>query len=321
MISKTRLHKLIWQKISEQSLEYTRPEVQRNISEFGVYLNSELIFNRLEWVVNGASDIDFSHWPQRSKGDYEKVKLVHQIGDIIVLFKPANVVVEAGSGHKLDNLQSWLNSEGKKLLNIQGASSELHPAHRLDKNTQGLVIFTTEDSLKFVQDQFRDRTTYKEYIAKVENIVENTTACEHFQARSEANPLRQEMYSTDNKALKLRQSKTTIYPLYTCLKLNQSIVRVRLYSGRMHQIRLVCEKLGYPLSDDKIYNQDKNISLFSKIKTQPAITPPMDLTVEEFEKKSGQFFAKSEYGLLANHLKFEGKNGENIDLEYIPITL
>jgi 23S rRNA-/tRNA-specific pseudouridylate synthase len=307
--------------ISQQNLEYTRPEVHRNILEFGVYLNSELVYNRLEWVVNGASDIDFSHWPQRNRGDYENVKLVFQNSGIVVLFKPVSVVVESGSGHKMDNLQTWLNTAGKEALGIIGIDEDLYPAHRLDKDTQGLIIFATHDLLSFVQDQFRHRTTFKEYIAKVEGIVNNIYITQHFQARSKTNPLRQEMFMADNTNPKLRNSKTTIYPLYTCHRLDQSIIRVRLYSGRMHQIRLVCEKLGFPLTCDKIYNQNSDTDGFASMHTQTALIPPSDISVTEFEKECERFFGKSEFGLLANHLKFETADGQNIDIEYIPISI
>jgi 23S rRNA-/tRNA-specific pseudouridylate synthase len=319
MISKTRLHKLVWDDINQQKLEYTKPEVQRNISAYGVYLNSELIFNRLEWVVNGAANVDFSHWPQRSKGDYENVKVIYKEDNLVVLFKPVGVVVEAGSGHKLDNLESWLNTEGKQILQLQNIQANLLPAHRLDKDTQGLIIFATQESLQNIQDQFRNRSTYKEYVAKVEEIVENITITEHYQTRSSFNPLRQDMFPAANDQSKLRHCKTTIYPLFVCTKLNQSIVRVRLYTGRMHQIRLVCEKLGFPLAADKIYNSNPDLKLFAKHATKPALNPIQDLSTKDFITKSELYFGDSEHGLLANHLRFESISGNNIDVEHIPL--
>ncbi|MFM5957723.1 MAG: pseudouridine synthase, partial [Dolichospermum sp.] len=110
---------------------------------------------------------------------------------------------------------------------------------------------------EFFQSQFKNREVTKKYLAIVDNSVDKLWTTTHFQTRSNSNPLKQELFCKQNSEESLKIAKTKIKPLFYCKEKHQTLIEVQIYTGRMHQIRLICETLGFPLSCDKLYNQIK----------------------------------------------------------------
>jgi 23S rRNA-/tRNA-specific pseudouridylate synthase len=141
----------------------------------------------------------------------------------------------------------------KKLIPVSGL------VHRLDKDTQGLLLVAKNlDSFHYLQDQFRSRRVVKKYLAVVEGIVNQTIHLENWQARSLSNPIEQKFFWTEVDAFgyskDARHAESIIQPLFVCKETNQSIIQIQIKTGRMHQIRIQCLALGFPLSNDKSYN-------------------------------------------------------------------
>ena len=95
-----------------QTLEYSAPEIKSNITNFGVSVNNKLEFGHLFWV-DSVDQIDISHWPSREVSDYSEVNVCFEDEDLLLLFKPAGIVVEKGIGHQKDNLTDYLASQKK----------------------------------------------------------------------------------------------------------------------------------------------------------------------------------------------------------------
>lgn len=306
-MSKIRLHKRINDLVQEQGLEFTKPEIQANIEKYGVKIDTTLIYNRLEWAYS-AEEVDISHWPQREKGDFDKIKTVLEKEDFLVIYKPQNLVVEPGAGHIKDNLLVWLK---------QTYGQEFFLVHRIDKDTQGLLLIAkTLEAQKFYQDQFRAKTVQKKYLAVVNGILDGNLIVKNWQSRDKINPTKQRLFWTEKEALdydaNCRYAESIFRPKITCNNLSQTLIEVEIKTGRMHQIRLQAENLGFPLVADKIYNTEYTSNYELTSKTFKAIK---DLNVEEFASEKIRLFGNTDYCLLSNFIKFETKTKRTIEVE------
>ena len=194
-----------------------------------------------------------SHWPTRPKGDLENIKIIFQNSDFLVVDKPVNAVSEPGAGHLLDNVLSYLSAQ---------LNQELFSVHRLDKNTSGyMIIAKSLESKNFLQDQFRSKKVIKEYLATLSGNFQNSIEISNYQARDKANLLRQKFFWHSPEALKYdskaRYSKSLFSPIGYNQDSNITLVKVKIFTGRMHQIRLQAESIGFPLMADPVYHQQE----------------------------------------------------------------
>jgi 23S rRNA-/tRNA-specific pseudouridylate synthase len=310
---KTRLHKAVLDYL-KGSLEndYTRPEIQRNIETYGVYIDTRLIHNRLEWVFN-TEKIDISHWPKRTHGEFEQVKIILDEPEFLLIYKPVGVVVEAGAGHQIHNLTSWLENKYNKQIFL---------INRLDKDTQGLMLAAkSETAQKFFQDQFRNRTTVKKYLGVVDNSVDNLLIIDSWQSRDRANPIKQKFFWTQKEAFDYdensRNASSIIKPLAYNQDLNKTLVEIEIKTGRMHQIRVQCEALGIPLVADKTYNTHPDLAKNTpglEIQKMENEIPKLDSNA--FKAVTKSVFGDTDYCLLSNYIKIQNLDGKWLEYEY-----
>ena len=312
-MTKTRLHKRIHDLVQEKNFEYTKPEIQSNIQEYGVKIDTNLIYNRLEWTYS-AEEVDISHWPQRKPGNFNEIKTILEKEDFLVIYKPQNVVVEPGAGHAKDNLLEWLK---------QTYGHEFYLVHRIDKDTQGLLLISkTSEAQKFYQDQFRAKTVIKKYLTLVNGVLDGNIIIKNWQSRDKIHPTKQKFFWTEKEALDYdpnsRYAESVFRPKITCQELNQTLVEVEIKTGRMHQIRLQAENIGFRLVADKIYN---NIYQFNPSLINIAFKAMKDLNSENFEKLKNKVFGNTEYCLLSNYIKFESKTKRTTEVELLDLDV
>ena len=318
MNKKTRLHKVIWDIVKENDFDYTNPEIQRNIENFGVFVDGAVVKNRLEWVYP-SQKIEFTHWPQRDHGNFDKINVLYEDDSLLVLYKPPGIVVQPGAGHQTKNLVAWLDEKynlNSKFDPIKYPSSGL--INRIDKETQGIILVGKNESSKlFYQDQFRDRKVIKKYLAIVNGVVENSYNIEHWQSRSKVDPTRQKLFWSRLEAFNYDENSRNaigiIQPIVFSKELNQTLIEVEIKTGRMHQIRLLCESLGFNLVGDNKYNKPKDMP--KNIPSEKSATVKNLLSSQFIEKKS-QIFGESEFSLLSNHISIKKINGEMLTVSY-----
>jgi 23S rRNA-/tRNA-specific pseudouridylate synthase len=157
-------------------------------------------------------------------------------------------------GALVGNQSELENKDYKQIIPVSGL------VHRLDKDTQGLLLVAKNlESFNFLQDQFRSRSVVKKYLALVDGIVDQEIHIENWQARSLSNPIEQKFFWIESDAFgyskEARHAESIITPLFVCPQSNQTIIQIQIKTGRMHQIRIQCQALGFPLSNDKAYNK------------------------------------------------------------------
>lgn len=141
-----------------------------------------------------------------------------------------------------------------------GQSSEVFPVHRLDKETQGLAVYALSSAAAArLSEQIREGKFQKEYIAELCGVPERQTdeLCDllFFDRK------RCRSYVVDRERKGVRSAKLS----YTLLSEDgkYSTVRVKLYTGRTHQIRVQFASRGMPLRGDRRYGAPADSGEFS----------------------------------------------------------
>ena len=168
-------------------------------------------------------------------------ELVASLPDLLVFNKPSGLPVQPGSGHT-DSLSSRL------AVHFAEASFRPTPAHRLDKDSSGLVLVATSyERLRALHEAFAGRRVGKEYLAWVEAVWPHSSSCllEDFVAKGGA-PGHERM-----RAGQGRQALCAVQRLYA--DGDKSLVHIQLVTGRTHQIRLQLAERGHPLCGDLKY--------------------------------------------------------------------
>ena len=166
--------------------------------------------------------------------------------DVVVLDKPAGMVVHPAAGHSSGTLVNALLHHVKDLSGIGG---ELRPGivHRLDRGTSGLMVVAKNDRAhQELTRQFRDREVEKEYVALVWGVVQ---AGRRIDAAIGRDPRDRQKMST-----RARRARTAVTRVTFARHLKGvSLLRVAIATGRTHQIRVHLNAIGHPIVGDAVY--------------------------------------------------------------------
>lgn len=159
---------------------------------------------------------------------------------LLIIDKPAGMLVHPTVSQWKDTLYDLVKSYYAK----HGITADIHPVSRLDKNTSGLVIFAKEPIIQFWLSQ---QEVVKEYLAIAQgHIVEQEGCIDAPIARKEGSIIERCVDFQRGKEAKTAYNVLGHYGANTLL-------RLRLFTGRTHQIRVHMAYMGHPLVDDNLY--------------------------------------------------------------------
>lgn len=175
------------------------------------------------------------------------LRILFEDEDLVVVDKPAGMVVHPGAGNPAGTLVNALLAHCKDLAGIGG---ELRPGivHRLDKETSGCIaVAKNERALASLQAQFKRRDVGKVYLAIVHGV---PAASGRFETLHGRHPTDRKRFSS-----KVQKGRTAIteWELVEASSEGAALVRVRLHTGRSHQIRMHFAEAGHPLLADTLY--------------------------------------------------------------------
>lgn len=183
--------------------------------------------------------------------------IVYEDSDVIVINKPAGLVVHPAHGHYSGTLVNGLLAHCQDLSGING---QLRPGivHRIDKDTSGLIMAAKNDfAHQALARQLKEHTVERAYIALCQGIiVEPGGIVDAPIGRAEND--RKKMAVTIKNSKEAR-THYTVKQRYQ----KQTLVQCRLDTGRTHQIRVHMAYIGHPLVGDPLYGQRKNNLDFS----------------------------------------------------------
>ncbi|WP_457601262.1 RluA family pseudouridine synthase [Hydrogenivirga sp.] len=188
------------------------------------------------------------------------IDVIYEDEDIAVVIKPCGLVVHPSPGFTSGTLVNALLYRIKDLSSIGGVERP-GIVHRLDKETAGLMVVAKRDvAHRKLVEQFAQRKTEKFYRALVRGLVER----EHdvIELPIGRHPVDRKRFSTRSESS--RPAKSEYWVIEKFYKLRLSLLKVKIYTGRTHQIRVHLSALGHPIVGDTTYG-------FKRSSVPPAI--------------------------------------------------
>jgi 23S rRNA pseudouridine1911/1915/1917 synthase len=198
------------------------------------------------------------HWPEAKPAEAQSEKMPLDIlfedKSLLVLNKPAGLVVHPAAGHKEHTLVNALLYHCKGSLSGIGGVARPGIVHRLDKETSGcLVVAKNDETHLSLSAQFAGRQVKKKYSAIVCGELARDSG--EIRAAIARHPLhRKRMAVRDDGS---GRAAHTSYRVLERLN-SATFVEARIYTGRTHQIRVHFQFLGCPLVGDETYGARQN---------------------------------------------------------------
>jgi 23S rRNA pseudouridine1911/1915/1917 synthase len=199
---------------------------------------------------------------------------------LLVVDKPAGLVVHPARGHREGTLSQLLVAAG---AGAAGGGDPDRPGivHRLDRDTSGLlVVARTEDAHRLLQEALRKRLIEREYIALVEGLPPARTGT--IEAPIGRHPRIRTRMAVGGTAS--REARTH-FTLERSLG-DVSLLRLRLDTGRTHQIRVHLQAIGYPVCGDPEYGTPGLLGLRRQFLHATRLAFPHPFTGERIEVDS-----------------------------------
>jgi len=177
--------------------------------------------------------------------------------DLIVVNKPAGMVVHAAPGHPDSTLVDALLAQFPELSTMAELDGVMRPGivHRLDKGTSGvMVIARTPHARTVLARQFKDRTVRKTYLALVRGIISaDSMTIERPLGRHPTERKRMSVRSAGGRDALTQITVIGRYPPVGDDETGSTLVRARPRTGRTHQIRVHLASIGHPCVGDPVY--------------------------------------------------------------------
>ena len=176
--------------------------------------------------------------------------ILYQDSDLIVIDKPAGMVVHPAAGHASGTL---VNALLHHVDDLSGIGGEKRPGivHRLDRGTSGLMVVAKHDAAhEELGRQFADREVEKEYFALAWGEVMAGRRIDAPIGRDPGN--RKKMSSEPTRVRRSREAVTRIVRAEHFGRV-LTLAQVAIHTGRTHQIRVHLSAIGHPIVGDALY--------------------------------------------------------------------
>ena len=235
-------------KILTTELQESRNQVEQLIKEGLVCVNGKTVLKTGKKLLVGET-ITYRFKEVTPKEavtvDFD-VEVIYEDDMMMVVNKPAGLVVHPAASVKEATLVDWLIKRGVSLSTISG--EERHGiVHRIDKNTTGaLVIAKTNEAHQKLSEQLQDKSMGRYYLAIIDYPLKDSGIVEKPIGRNPNNRLKMDVRENGKEA------KSSFYKLAESNK-QLELIAVKLFTGRTHQIRVHLESLGRHILGDDLY--------------------------------------------------------------------
>ena len=245
----------------------TRTKIQAAAKNGSILVNDIPVKSSYKVKGNDKIRVLFTHPPHENLlvGENIPIEIVYEDDQLLVVNKPAGMVVHPGHGNYSGTLINALIYHFDNLpLN---SSDRPGLVHRIDKDTSGLlVVAKTEEAMNHLSLQFAEKTSEREYVALVwGNIVDDEGSIEGNIGRHPKNRLQNTVFMGDDA----EKGKPAVTHYKVIERMGYvTLVSCKLETGRTHQIRVHLKHIGHTLFNDERYGGDKILkgTTFTKYK-------------------------------------------------------
>ncbi len=202
--------------------------------------------------------------PQESRELLEKIRIIHEDKQFLVVEKPAGLIVHPTEANEKVTLSSWITEKYPDVLGV--GESEVRPGivHRLDKDASGvLVIARTQKMFKHLKAQFKDRSIEKKYTVLVHAVISLEHGVINFiiDRGHDGKMIARPNTQMTLKNVKEDRSGKEALTEFDVLKrfVRYTLLSVRLHTGRMHQIRVHMHAYNHSVVGDTLYIHKRDV--------------------------------------------------------------
>ena len=245
--------------LSAQLEGVSRSRVQMLMDQGDVLVNGER--EKASMKLRGGEHITVTGEPRpeplKATADDIPLDVGYEDADLAVINKPAGMMVHAGSGQNEDarSKGTLVNALLFRFKKLSSTGGDLRPGivHRLDKDTSGLIVVAKNDRAHAaLGEMFASRQIRKTYLALVQGAVERPRGT--INAGVARDPLRRTRMTTQpNENARSAVSHYEVVRRLVTRFGKFTLVRVRIETGRTHQIRVHMASIGHPVVGDTLY--------------------------------------------------------------------
>lgn len=180
--------------------------------------------------------------------------IVYEDNDVIVINKPQGMVVHPAHGHYDDTLVNALLYHIKDLSTINGVKRP-GIVHRIDKETSGLLLVCKNDkSHRIMAEEIKKHKVERYYLALVLGVIKEPGG-------TIIAPLKRDVKNRMKMGINIEEGKAAITHFQVLERYaTHTLVRLKLETGRTHQIRAHMDYIGHPVEGDLLYGRNnKNL--------------------------------------------------------------
>ena len=261
------------QALAKMVPAYSRTQIQGSIAAGSVLVNNRPAKGNLRLKGGEAITMEMVITP---RVDWEAqnipLQIVHEDNSVIIINKPAGLVVHPGAGNQNSTLLNALLHHAPSLNALPRAGI----LHRLDKETSGLLaIAKTAEALKSLSSQLKKRTLLREYQAIVYGTMISGGVVDAAIDRHHTQRKRMAVDETGKRAV-THYRVAEKFRAHTRLKL-------RLETGRTHQIRVHMSHIDHPIVGDVLYG--------GRVQLTKGMIAPLVQAIRGFKRQALHAFA------------------------------